>query len=226
MGTEHTYAEYDAELHELRARLTQMGEQVRAMLSQSLAGLKERDRRLADEAIAQDHIVNRLEIESDDLCLRIIACRQPVGSDLRFVATALKLVTDLERIGDLCVNICERIVELERPVDLEVGERLQEMGIHAGAMVDDALTAFLTRDAEKARSVLDADRPVDQAFAGLFEQLIDRMRANGAVVHDGVRLQCIAKLLERIGDHATNLAEMVIFMVEAKDVRHPGHLAA
>lgn len=226
MNKLHTYAEFDTELHQLRTLLARMGEQVRAMLSQSLAGLAQPDRRLADEAIAQDHVVNGLEVESDELCVRILALRQPVGSDLRFIATAFKLVTDLERVGDLCVNICERIIELERPVDLGVGQQLRQMGTRVAAMIDEALTAFLTKDVDKARRVLDDDGPVDQAFAELFEQLIDRMRANGAVVHDGARLQCIAKHLERIGDHATNLAEMVIFMVEGKDVRHPGHLAA
>ncbi len=224
--TLHTYAAFDVELQELRTLLTRMGEQVRAMLSQSLAGLRYPDRGLADEAIAQDHIVNRFEIESDEMCVTLLARRQPVGSDLRFIATAFKLVTDFERIGDLCVNICERTIELERPIESDVGQQLQAMGTRVAAMIDDALTAFLTKDVEKARRVLADDDPVDQAFLGLFEKLIDRMLKNGAVIHDGARLQAIAKYLERIGDHATNLAEMVIFMVEGTDVRHPGHLAA
>jgi len=226
MNVPHTYAAFDTDLRDLRSLLIRMGQQVRAMLSQSLAGLRQTDRRLADEAIAQDHVVNRLEIESDALCVRIIARYQPVGSDLRFIATAFKLVTDLERMGDLCVNMCERIIELEGPVDSDIRRRLEEMGARVVEMIDLALTAFLRRDVDGARRVLDDDRPVNQAYVELFGTLIDRMSKNGAIVHDATCAQAIGKHLERIGDHATNVAEMVIFMVEGTDVRHPGHLAA
>ena len=226
MTQAHTHAAYEGELQQLRDHVTRMGEQVRSMLSQSLSALTGGDRRLAHATIALDHAVNRLEVESDDMCMKILARRQPVASDLRFVATAHKLVTDLERIGDLCVNICERAIELEDPADAEIAVRLEEMGTRVSAMSDDALAAFLGGDVAKAERVLEDDGPVDQAYVEIFEKLLERMRRSEADLHDATRLQSIAKHLERIGDHATNVAEMVIFMVDARDVRHPGRLAS
>lgn len=199
----HTHMAYEDELRELRNRLSLMGEQVRAMLRQSLSALMAGDRDLALATIALDHGVN-----------------------LRFIATAHKLVTGLERIGDLCVNICERIAELERPADPEIVRRLADMGDRVGRMIDEALEAFLTGHVVLAERVLEEDGPVDQCYIEIFERLLERMHRDEAQVHEAVRLQSIAKHLERMGDHATNLAEMVIFMVEGRDVRHPGRLAS
>jgi phosphate transport system protein len=170
-----------------------------------------------------DHQVNRLEMECDELCLRILARRQPVASDLRFIAMALKLVTDLERIGDLTVNICERVLELNQEPPLEPKYiALPAMAQAAQGMVRDALDAFVSGDVERARELmLERDNVVDAHYAHIFRELLTYMMENPRNIYRATRLQSIAKYLERVGDHATNLAEMIVFMQKGKDVRHP-----
>jgi phosphate transport system protein len=222
----HTDRSYDVELGEIRVRVIQMGEQVRRMITRSLDALLAGDAEEARRIIAADRIVNRLEVDTDDLCLRTLARRQPVASDLRFIATALKINTDLERVGDLCVNICERVLELTRPIDEQSSDHLTAMAARVRIMIDDALRAFCTGDVKAAQRVIDADRVVDQAYLDVFGALFEAMRREPASVPDRIRLQNVAKVLERMGDHATNIAEMVIFMVRGQDVRHRGRLAA
>jgi phosphate transport system protein len=218
--------EYDAELRKLHDQLLLMGAKVEEMIANSMRALTERDSELARRMIEYDHQVNRLELEIDDLCLRILAKRQPVASDLRLIATALKLVTDLERIGDACVNICERVVELNTEPLLKPYVDLPRMAETAQAMVRDALDAFVQADPERAREVVERDRVVDAYYGQVFRELLTYMMEDPRNIYRAIRAQSIAKYLERIGDHATNLAEMVIFMVVGKDVRHLGSLAA
>jgi phosphate transport system protein len=222
----HTDHSYDVELGEIRMRVVQMGDQVRRMITRSVDALVGGDAEEARRIIAADRIVNRLEVDTDDLCLRTLARRQPVASDLRFIATALKINTDLERVGDLCVGICERIVELTAPVDQQSRDYLIGMGAAVRIMIDDALRAFSSGDVKGAQRVIDADRGIDQAYLDVFDALFEGMRREPESVPDRIRLQGVAKVLERIGDHATNIAEMVVFMVRGQDVRHPGRLAA
>ena len=195
------------------------------MITRSLDALIAGDAEEARRIIAADRIVNRLEIDTDDLCLRTLARRQPVASDLRFIATALKINTDLERVGDLCASICQRVVELTCPVDQQSSDYLIAMAARVRIMIGEALRAFCAGDAKLAKEVIDADRAVDQGYLDVFGALFEGMRREPASVPDRVRLQDIAKVLERIGDHATNIAEMVIFMVRGQDVRHRGRLA-
>jgi phosphate transport system protein len=224
MSPQHTDREYETELEKLREQILLMGAKVEDMIAGSIRALLERDSDLARRMIEADHQVNRLEVETDDLCLRILARRQPVASDLRFITIALKLVTDLERIGDLAVNTCERVVELNQEPPLKPYVDLPKMAEAARGMVRDALDAFVAADADRARRVIEADRVVDAYYAQIFRELLTYMMEDSRNIFRATRVQSIAKYIERIGDHATNLAEMVVFMVKGKDIRHMGSM--
>src|SRR3954462_13613405 len=215
-----TDRQYDAELHKLHDQLLLMGAKVEEMIANSMRALTDRDTELARRMIEFDHQINRLEVETDELCLRILAKRQPVASDLRLITTALKLVTDLERIGDLGVNICERVIELNMEPTLKPYVDLPRMAETAQAMVRDALDAFVQADPDRAREVMDRDRVVDAYYGQVFRELLTYMLEDPRNIYRAIRAQSIAKYLERIGDHAANLAEMVVVMVMGKDIRH------
>src|SRR5215213_8470559 len=219
-----TDREYDAELSRLHDQLLLMGAKVEEMIANSMRALTERDSELARRMIEYDHQVNRLEVEIDELCLRVLAKRQPVASDLRLITIALKLVTDLERIGDLGVNICERVIELNMEPTLKPYVDLPRMAQIAQAMVRDALDAFVSADADRAQEVIDRDHEVDAYYGQVFRELLTFMLEDPRNIYRAIRAQSIAKYLERIGDHATNLAEMVMFMVLGKDMRHLGSM--
>jgi phosphate transport system protein len=223
--TIHTDREYQAELHKLHDRLLVMGARVEEMIAGSMRALTERDSELARRMIEFDHQINRLEVETDELCLRILAKRQPVASDLRLITIALKLTTDLERIGDLGVNICERVIELNMEPPLKPYVGLPRMAEIVQAMIRNALDAFVAADPDRAREIVERDRLVDAYYAQIFRELLTYMMEDTQNIYRAIRAQAIAKYLERIGDHATNLAEMVIFMVMGKDVRHLGSMA-
>jgi len=220
----HTDLSYERELDQIRDHVNAMGVEVCSMLTGALRALSPGEHETARGIVVADKIVNRYEVEIDEMCLTILARRQPVASDLRFIATALKVDTDLERIGDLCVNLCERILQLRGAVDAESGARLGEMGARVRSMIETALRAFATRDVALAESVLVADDLVDKAYADASEAAAGGIRQDPTFVQDGLRLRSMAKYIERMGDHATNLAEMVIFMVDGRDVRHAGRL--
>lgn len=220
----HTDREYEAELLNLREQLLLMGARVEELIAASMNALVARNTDLARRTMESDHGVNRLEVEIDETCLRILARRQPVASDLRFLATALKLVTDLERIGDLGVNISERVVELNQEPTLKPYIDLPKMAEAAQGMVRDALDAFVQADAIRAEQVIARDSVVDAYYAQIFRELLTYMMEDPRNIYRATRLQSIAKYLERIGDHATNLAEMVVFMVKGQDIRHAGRL--
>ena len=222
--TIHSDREYEAELHKLHDQLLLMGAKVEEMIANSMRALVDRDSELARRMIEFDHQINRLEVDIDDLCLRILAKRQPVASDLRLITTALKFVTDLERIGDLGVNICERVIELNTEPTLKPYVDLPRMAETAQGMVRNALDAFVQADPERARDVCDRDRIVNAYYGQVFRELLTYMMEDPRNIYRAIRAQSIAKYLERIGDHATNLAEMVIFMVVGKDVRHLGSM--
>jgi phosphate transport system protein len=219
----HTDREYETELRSLREQLLLMGASVEEMISNRVKALVERDSDLARRMIELDNAVDRLEVETDDLCLRILARRQPVASDLRLITIAMKMVTDLERMGDLGVNICERVLELNEEPALKPYLDLPKMAEVVQGSVRDALDAFVRRDAERAQQVIDRDETVDLYYEQIFRELLTYMMEDPRNIFRATRVQSIAKYLERIGDHSTNLAEMVIFMVKGKDVRHQEH---
>lgn len=224
MGRAHTDREYEEELQRLRDQLLRMGATVEELIRSSMRSLVEHDTALAVRTIDADRYVNRLEVEIDGLCMQVLARRQPVASDLRFLTTALKLVTDLERIGDLGVNICERVIELNEEPPLKPYVDLPRMADDVQAMLREALDAFVAGDAARARAVIDRDRAIDQSYEHIFRVLLTYMMEDPRSISRTTRLQSIAKYLERIGDHSTNIAEMVVFMVQGQDIRHPGKL--
>lgn len=220
MGKLHTDREYESELGRLRERLLRMAGRVEEMIADSVRALVERDVELARRTIAADALVDRAEVELDELCLVILARRQPVASDLRFVTLSLKMVTDLERIGDLAVNICERAIDLAEDEPLKPWVDVPRMAGIVQGMVRDAMDAFVASDVARAESVIERDRALDQLYIRVFRELLAAMLQDPGKVERGIHAQSVAKWLERMADHATNVAEQVIFMVKGKDVRH------
>jgi phosphate transport system protein len=218
---EHTSRHYESELQELKQEILYLGATVEEMIANAMKALVQRDPDLARRVIETDRTVDSAEMSIDHLCLNILALRQPAGSDLRFVATALKMVTDLERIGDLTVNIAERAIELNEEAPLKPYIDIPRMAQSAASMVHQALDAFVNRNPEDARLVLSADDEVDKLHVQLFRELLTYMIEEPKNVSRALRILFIAKYLERIADHATNIAQMVIFMTEGRDVRHP-----
>ena len=219
---EHTNREYEQELRRLREQLLLMGAKVEEIIRGSIRALVERETALAEQMIAFDKKINQLELEIDELCMQILARRQPVASDLRFITMALKLVTDLERIGDLGVNICERVVELNAEPPLKPYVDMPNMAREVQEMLHEALDAFVAADADRAQHVIVRDRNIDAYYSQIFRELLTYMMEDPRNIFRATRLQSIAKYLERIGDHVTNLGEMVVFMVKGKDIRHGG----
>jgi len=224
MAMIHTDRDYENDLKLLRERLLLMAGRVEVMIADAVRALIERDVVLARRTIETDHKVNRAEMEVDELCLLILVKRQPMASDLRFVTHSLKMVTDLERIGDLAVNICERAIDLSRSPATGSNGDLSRMAAVVQSMVRDAIEAFVRGDSDKAEQVMLRDDEVDELYHQIFRDILASMLREPSLIESGIHLQSVAKFLERIGDHSTNLAEQVIFMVRAKDVRHTGKL--
>lgn len=216
----HTDREYEQELQELRDTVLLMGARVEQMTNGAMQAFERHDAELASSTMALDADIDRLELEIDNRCVRVLARRQPVASDLRFITTTLKIVTDLERVGDLAANVCERIGELDAGSLLSVRRSLVEMGKVVTDMLHEALDAFIQNDAARAERVMQRDSVVDATYAKIFPELLGHMMNEPQSVATAQKLQSIAKYLERIADHATNLGEMVVFMVRGEDKRH------
>ena len=182
---QHTDREYEHELLQLREQLLVMGSRVEAIIGDSIRALQERELQLAERTIAADKLVDRMEVELDGLCLQILARRQPVASDLRFITLVLKVVTDLERIADLGVNICERVLELNTEPQLKPYVDIPHMGLEVQSMLREVLDAFVAKDAERARKVIDRDQVVDALYAQVFRELLTFMMENGHNVYRG-----------------------------------------
>lgn len=218
--TKRTDTIFESELRKLREELLTLGGLVQEAIVLSVRALTDRDDSLANKVIDGDHRVNQLEIDIDELCLRILALRQPAASDLRFVTLALKVVTDLERIGDLAVNVAENAKRLNTLPPLESLVEVPHMAVLAQRMLEQALAAFVAADADSARKVLEADEEVDESYHRGFRRLLASMSQNPEIAERVMNVVLASKHIERIADHATNVAEMVIFYVEGRDVRH------
>jgi phosphate transport system protein len=209
-----------AELDELQQRLLEMGGLVEFAIHRSVRSIIDRDSSLAQQVWDNEKRINAMEIEVDELATRILALHQPVARDLRFLTAAIKINSDLERMGDLAINIVQRAISLVnqpqvKPViDIPLMSRLVE------SMVRRSLDAFVKRDADLAREVLLADDEVDDLKNAVYQELIGFMENDQTGIHPAVDLIFIAHNLERIGDHATNVAEDVLFLVNGVDVRH------
>jgi phosphate transport system protein len=212
--------EFDAELQDLKKKVLVMGSLVQTMLADSLTALITRDTPLASSVDARDNEVDRMEIAVDELAVRIIALRQPAASDLRLIIAALKIIKDLERVGDIAVNVAERVIELNAEPQLKPYIDLPRMVDAVQAMIRDSLDAFVNDDAELAQKVLDADEYVDNLNVQIFHELLTFMLGDTKTINRATRLIFISKYLERAADHATNVAEEVIFAIQGRDVRH------
>ena len=220
MEREHFSKIYDTELNEIREKLLEMGGKVETMIDNAMKSLVERDSKLAEQTIAYDHEINHLEVEIDERCLQVLATRQPAARDLRFLTLALKIVTDLERIGDQCAAIAKRATELNLEPPLKPFIDLPRMAHWASVMVKEALDAFVRSDEALAIKVCKDDQFVDDLNEQIQRELLTFMIEDTATITRAIKINYISKCLERIADHATNVAEMVIFMVKGKDIRH------
>jgi phosphate transport system protein len=211
---------FHEELEALKQTLLAMGGLVEDQIRRVMRALTERNDALAQEVIDRDRQVNAYDVEVDETCVNLLALHQPAAGDLRFITTAMKIVTDLERIGDQAVNIAQRALELNQEPQLKPYIDLPRMAERAQAMVKDSLDAFVSRDTDQARRVCSADGEVDALKEQIFRELLTFMMADPRAIPRAIRLILISRFLERVADHATNIAEMVIYMVEGKMVRH------
>jgi len=217
---EHTSKNFEQQLRTLKDRLLLMGHHAEKMIADAMTALVERRPSLAEEVIKSDDTLDHLELEIDNLCYGILALEQPVARDLRFIATALKIVRDIERIGDIAVNIAERAREL---IQEPVLKRLIDFPIMAEAaqrILKSSLDAFVNSDAELAEKVIRDDRIIDDLYEQMFRELLTYMMEDTRYISRALKLIFIAKHLERVGDHSANIAEMVIFLVKGQDIRH------
>jgi phosphate transport system protein len=210
----------ELEIEKLKEKILKMGSLVEDAIRKSVKALVERDRPLAIEVIDGDTIVNAMDVEIEEECIRFLALWQPTGSNLRLVTTAIKIITDLERMGDLAVDICERSMELLDEPQLKPYIDIPRMADAAQKMLKDSLDAFVAGDDELALSVCAADDFVDNLNHQIFNELLVFMLQDPKNISRAVRLTYITKYLERVGDHATNIAEMVVYMVKGKVIRH------
>lgn len=211
---------FDDELQHLKGKLLRMGSLVEDAIKASIQALLDRDNALAQRIIENDHLINTLDVEIDEESIRLIALRQPKAGDLRFITTAMKITTDIERMGDLAVDIAERAIELNEEPMLKPYIDIPRMAEIARGMVKDSLDALVRGDAKLAMDVIKRDDEVDQLNLQVFNELLFFMIQDPHTVSRATRITYISKYLERIADHATNIAEMVIYFVEGKIIRH------
>lgn len=216
-STQHNFQE---QLESISEKLLRLGGIVEDAIGKSIRALVERDSDLASEVIAFDSEIDRLELEIDDLCMEVLARHQPMARDLRFITTAMKITPDLERIADHAVNISERVLELNEEPPLRSLVDMPLLANRAQEMVRGALDAFVRHDAQAARAVITMDDEVDERMDHIFRVLLSHMMENPKTVSRGLRLTFVAKYFERIADQATNICEMVVFMAEARVIKH------
>jgi phosphate transport system protein len=211
---------FDEELAALRERVLKLGYMVENAIRDSVKALVERDSDLAKEVIIRDHLINAQDVAIDEECVRLIALRQPMARDLRFITTTMKITTDLERMGDLAVNIAERAIELNEEPLLKPFVNIPKMAEISQSMVRDALDSFVTGCSRLPYEVIKRDDEVDDLTVRNFEELMSFMARDPKLIPLAIKRTYIAKYLERIADHATNLAEMIIYMCKGKMIRH------
>jgi phosphate transport system protein len=211
---------FHEELEALKQTLLAMGGLVEDQIRREMKALLERDDVMAQEVIERDRQVNTYDVEVDEQCVSLLALYQPAAGDLRFITTAMKIVTDLERIGDQAVNIAQRVLELNREPQLKPYIDLPRMAEQAQRMVKESLDAFVARDTALARQVCGEDSEVDLLKEQIFRELLTFMMEDPRTIPRAIRLILISRFMERVADHATNIAEMVVYLVEGKMVRH------
>ncbi|MDE0145024.1 MAG: phosphate signaling complex protein PhoU [Nitrospira sp.] len=211
---------FEEEFEKLKSKILMMGTLVEEQIRNALTALIERDEVLAQQVIENDHKVNTLDVEIDEMSLDALVRYQPVAKDLRFVTTAMKISSELERMSDLSENICERTIELNEEPQLKPYIDIPHMAERARIMVKESLDAFVKMDSALARKVIQDDDFIDNLTEQLFRELLSFMIENPKTISRAIRLSFISKYIERIADHATNVAELVVYMVEGKIIRH------
>ena len=222
MANEHISKKFDAELEAVRARVLQMGGLVEQQISRAMESLSNGDIALADQVIIDDHRVNALEVGIDDDCIHIIARRQPTAGDLRMIMAVVKTITDLERIGDEAQKIARMAKQIHQH-DQKLSTRFSELRYAAGVALDMlrmSLDAFARLDVAAAAKAVKQDVIVDEQFRGVLRQLVTYMMEDPRTISSAIDILFIAKAIERIGDHAKNISEYVVYLVMGKDVRH------
>ncbi len=222
MHSEHTFKQYDAELEALRGKVLEMGGLVEQQIVQALEALVKLDSNLAKEVMGNDNLVNALEVQIDEGCSQIIARRQPAAGDLRMVMMMVKTITDLERIGDEATKIArtaQKIFDEDRMYKPRFNE-IKSMVALVREMLRTALDGFARLDVSKTVEVARQDEQVDEHFRSAMRQLITFMLEDPRTISMSLEVLFVAKAIERIGDHAKNIAEYVVYMVKGKDVRH------
>ena len=211
---------FDEELKTLKEKILHMGAMVETQIANSIKALVERDSDLAKRTIENDHRVNAMDVDIDDDSVRLIALHQPMAKDLRFITTAMKISTELERMSDLAENIAERAIELNEEPQLKPYIDIPRMAEHAQRMVKESLDAFVNRNVEQAWKVIRDDDFIDELTHQIFRDLVSFMLEDQHTIARAIRITFISKYLERIADHATNIAELVVYLVEGKIIRH------
>jgi phosphate transport system protein len=226
MTKSHTNRQYEHELNALRTRLVDMTEHVQSMVAKSTAAFMAGDVELAEKTLLMDRQTNSDEVEIDEACLVLLAKRQPLGADLRFITIVLKMVTDLERIGDLAVHVCELVALQKKYPGLRAHPQIPVMASAIEGMLKDCMTALTNQDAELAELVIRNDDRVDDAYHTMLRDLSNLMAGGDKSLTEGIiLLQSVGKWLERAGDHCTNVAELIVFLLKGRDIRHLGKLA-
>lgn len=210
----------DAELKHLNKQILLMGALVESQVQDALRSLTQRNSNLAMRIVKNDVSIDKLDVEIDEACSQLLALHQPAARDLRFITTAMKISAELERMSDLAVNIAERAIELNQEPQLKPYIDIPRMAEWAIQMVRESLDAFVNRDAELARKVCRDDGFVDDLTEQLFRELVSFMLEDSRTITRAARLTFIGKYYERIADHATNVGELVVYMVEGKIIRH------
>ncbi len=210
----------EEELRRLKDMLLKMASLVEQSIKKAVKSLTDRDSTLAHQVINEDQVINTYDVKIDEECIRLLALKQPMGKDLRFITTAMKITTDLERIADNAVNIAERALELNEEPLLKPYIDIPRMREIAQGMVRDAIKAFVEEDKHLAMDVIMRDDEVDDLNEMVLQELMFIMTQDPSTVSRAMKISYVSKYLERIGDHATNIAEMVIYMVEGKIIRH------
>jgi phosphate transport system protein len=211
---------FQKELEELKENLLGMATLVEEAINNAVQSLVKRDSELAQKAFETEGKINAMDIDINDKCLKLFASRQPMAADLRFITSAMKIVTDLERMGDQAVNIAERAVSLNQEPQLKPYIDIPKMTEIVQSMVKDVLDAFVNRDSKLARSVCERDDLVDGLNDQVFRELLTYMMPDPKTIKRAVHLMIVCRCLERIADHATNIAEDVIFMVDSLVIKH------
>lgn len=228
MTGEHSSKQYDLDLEAIRSKVLQMGGLVENQLREALAAFRSGDLEQAQRVIEADETVNRLEVTLDDTCSHLIVKRQPAANDLRTVMATIKVITDLERIGDEATKIARaaRTIAERGGGIINHHEAVRVIGNSAGDMLHDALDAFARLDQQLARRIIAHDDVIDHEFRAIMRNLITFMMEDPRTISAALDTLWVAKALERIGDHATNIAEYVIYIVGGTDIRHSDYRAA